>query len=140
MKRENKFRAKKINSNDWVYGNLLERFGMTLIHYVKNGLVVYEEVYKDTIGQFINEKDENGIDIYEDDYIKIHKDDKYKGGGFGRTPEKIPIYRNYKVKYNQKNIGFEYECLGKTPRHLETGTNKKKIVGNIHDNKDFNNL
>ena len=65
--REIKFRGKRIDNGEWVYGDLLTKYihhkGMTI---VENGCI-YHEVDPETVGQYIGEKDIVGREIYEGD-------------------------------------------------------------------------
>lgn len=87
MKREILFRGQvKYNGNhlftwDWVYGSLIVKTGRTFIHVIEEdslGNIVREfdvEVIPETVGQFTEYTDRNGVKIFEDDIFDSEFDD-----------------------------------------------------------------
>ena len=74
--REIKFRGKRKDNDEWVYGGLLEDHrGSYIINFTHNESLQISkyEVICETVGQYTGLKDKNGKEIYEGD---IAEDDK----------------------------------------------------------------
>lgn len=131
MKREIKFRGKRIDNGEWVYGDLLispmatrivKGFGLvTSDQYTHDGLThcvgEFYAVDPKTVGQLPGLHDKNGKEIYEGDVVtpfsKAWKCEvKWHDGGFRVTPH------------------GEYELFAKRAGTCE-------VIGNIHDNPEL---
>ena len=131
--REIKFRGKRIDNGEWVYGYLVksedyifdysERIDIPYIIPIDNfNLKDYREyrVEKETIGQFTGLYDKTGKSIYEGDIVKspyTNDDSLY-----------IIVYWKFGFMLQQKN-GDYYDFIGDLLGTLE-------VIGNIYDNKE----
>ena len=129
MKIENiKFRGKSKRTGEWLYGDLEynRKKDVARIHsYDDEGeYIEQQEVYKETIGQFIRMTDKNENEIYEGDIIK--------------TDDGLDISGYYEVSYDIGTTGFI--CVGKDV-HCPIGVIEELsdivVVGNIYDNKEL---
>lgn len=126
-----KFRGKNITTNEWVYGNLLYNALINKYFIIamndNNNLI---EVNTDTIGEYTGIKDNDDIDIYENEIVEItipfHD-------GYSK-----PIIKERIIGYSNKLAAFVVRNWGIVPRDNWLGGYAPsvifKIIGNIHDN------
>jgi len=127
MKREIKFRAKRSDTGEWVYGDLAHAVRITGewdVPYVPCVRIANYDVYEDTIGQCIGAKDKNRQPIYEGDIVTLIGDiyqvcyDKYLCA-FVLCDKDVDIWER-----------IADDCPQHTAKDLE-------IIGNIHDNPEL---
>lgn len=134
--RDYKFRAKRIDTGEWVYGFLFELSydGSSVLcigteplsanDYSEIYKSCYEEVDPSTICQFTGLLDKNGVEIYENDVIKY---EYYRD--YGQSGEYVP--REAVVQWNPKKAGFEPLSFFANTYHYEIG--RVEVIGTIHD-------
>lgn len=131
--REIKFRGKRIDNNEWVYGYL---FIIWDKHYIlwgtTNNVPNKIQVIPETVGQFVGRQDINNKDIYEGDIIineghmqgeveffnKLHWD----SGGSEHSGFYVREW-------------FEYKDEGELSYH--DGMDNCKILGNKYENPEL---
>lgn len=146
--REIKFRGKRVDNGEWVYGNyfiderdiedgfiwreipqIQQRYGD---HYQ------YFDIINDTIGQYAGLKDKNGREIYEGDII-AHKGKYHTVIGqilFGKIPSNREVGgdQGFYIKW-QNNGANEWDNWWRHDMYY--WTEQVEVIGNIHDNSEL---
>lgn len=123
--REIKFRGKRVNDCEWVYGDLLRIHGVPYIYPdpAPNGWNDYE-VIPDTVGQFTGLLDKNGKEIYEGDIV---------ANDFGNA-----YIVNMAVEWCTDGYWALHEIDGDDTMHFVADYLKEiELIGNIHDNPEL---
>lgn len=132
-----KFRGKRKDNEEWIYGNLIideDKYYICLginEHIKRNNYEVYMiEVIPETIGQFTELYDINKKELYDGDIINI-KDELLNNF-------------DYLIKWNQEYLRYYLYSVNKKELNkiggiLEAHLNSLKIevIGNIYDNKNL---
>ena len=145
MTRTIKFRGKRIDNGEWVFGYYFktpltgESTGSTsedgwsfLVgkerHCISQNGAVYE-VDPNTIGQYTGANDTNNNEIYEGDIVNNIEDDRIGVVAFGQLP--YGFHQAYYIDWKGKNG----QWLRKDLYFWKT---KIKVVGNIYDSQEDN--
>lgn len=127
MKREIKFRGKRLDNGEWVYGFLVvDPKGKYRIYWqpfpdaTSN---TYHFVDPETIGQFTGLHDKNGREIWEGDIVIEN----------GSNPYQI-IWQHYSAQWIMQSTenGRYYREVA-----YDHAKQKYEVIGNIHDNSDL---
>lgn len=127
--REIKFRGKRLDNGEWVYGDLLHCKGDDAGRvFIKTDTGLFE-VDPNTVGQYTGLKDKNGMEIYVGDILKSERDDrlyvvKFWVGMFYASVEECNkgIFGGFPLHSLTENEESGYEC---------------DIIGNIHDDPEL---
>lgn len=119
MNRVIRFRGKRKDSKEWVYGDL-----HTLCDHIHIHVTPFDKYNIDraTVGQFTGFKDDDGKDVYEGDIV-VERDFSF---------ESKPYVVNYDAEYG----AFKFFGSG-NGYLLSLDFLDMKVIGNIHDNPEL---
>ena len=132
MKREIKFRGKKIDNNEWVYGGYFsssEEEG--LVHYIFCSINGAEPVIAETIGQFTGIKNVLQEEIYDGDIVKIEFKEAFNSKNYINISEVI---------WSESSLRWDVPVYNGAKHGLPLnwgGYESLEIIGNIHENKEL---
>lgn len=150
MKREIKFRGKRIDNGEWVYGNLINKIKPTekeptfWCSLIQDGALTATEVDPETVGQLTGLLDRNGKEIYEGDVIKGKS---YLYGHQLKPDGKQFDYKGVVEFQTQCDVGLCWVVsdgsgswnLNKTVHRNEIDYCTGVIIGNIFDDPELIN-
>ena len=153
MKREIKFRGKRIDNGEWVYGNLIIEDDECYISTGFPGIALDEdywansygyppsssdfhitniyEVISKTVGQFTGLLDKNGVEIYEGDIFKYRKHDGYLLPDF--TGEVLFRMGSFGYVATSGNMGEAFRSFSEIDELEKDFLDHIEVIGNIHD-------
>lgn len=123
--REIKFRGKRLDNGEWLYGSLVILNGRYFIFDDANR----HEVDPTTVGEYTGLKDRKGIAIYEGDVI--------------RSPLSEDKTRPHRIFYHTGNAAFMGALIDRKELcYLRLDQDwiykfGKEVIGNIHDNLEL---
>jgi len=148
--REIKFRGKRVDNGEWVYGYFVKAWDGTCYIITEFGSDVtccsdcgcndmtVHEVDPDTVGQFTGLHDKHGKEIYEGDIIQTYFSFAPGDAGYGVSQ------KPFVVKWEQVRAGLRAYKPNADRLHLldivdfwETQSSLYEVIGNIYDNPEL---
>ena len=135
--REIKFRGKRTDTGEWVYGSLMQwENGQTVIwvsNPIDSNVLMKYAVDPDTVGQYTGLKDRNGTDVWEGDILMCIGQ---RGDNKGHKYYRNVLFENGSFCMNVKY----YRINSPLCNHIVTIVNKEldwEVIGNIHDDPEL---
>lgn len=140
--REIKFRGKRVDNREWVYGGI--SININIVYIIEKIFihdVITAEVIPETVGQFTGLFDKNGKEIYEGDILRLPPKDEYEKH----------TYNSFQVFYHDNDCTLT-DCglvIGRLKPHgnsaggysgyklIPKHTSILEIIGNIHENSEL---
>ena len=121
--RQIKFRAKRIDNGEWVYGHYCQPFRVSTIMEISGKTFIIDE---STLGQFTGLKDKNGVEIFEHDIVNEFCTSRSR-------PEGRNIIRHVQWS-DDMTLDDSY---GETAVGFNLFGGILEVIGNVTDNKEL---
>jgi len=134
--REIKFRAKNLaRGHKWCYGSLItypdgcaDIHGLDIMR-TGSGRIEFMQVNPETVGQFTEMKDKNGVEIYEGDILELVV--TYQGKPVGEPRIRKVVWKDSGLCIVNKHN----DCV--CERSFTCQEVEYRVIGNIYDNPDI---
>ena len=136
--KEVKFRGKRIDNDNWIYGLIVKTsFNWYILKKGSDGFYDDCKVELKTIGQYTGLKDKNEQEIYEGDILQLESPKRHYTGGY--IAGKYELGDTVIVSFKEGNFIDEWtekplheRIYGIVHRKIE-----HEVVGNIYENPDL---
>ena len=143
--REKLSRGKRVDNDEWIYGDLIcSKNGEYYIHERNLPIVMYKQVVPETVGEYTGLKDKDGKRIFEGDifvpYTYGEKDNDFAGVIEKRGASFVLRSKNYADSRLD-------DCVEKIFSHYQPNVGEifvpknevaqGEVIGNIHDNPEL---
>jgi uncharacterized phage protein (TIGR01671 family) len=131
--REIKFRGKRLDNGEWVYGDTCHHDGVVsyIGQHPDDGSMIIYDLIPEIVGEYTGLKDKNGTEIYEGDIVRAY-------GKLYRVEFSLGTFNFYgigKTKYvldwrSVANNSEDYRAWDKVKANFE-------VIGNVFDNPEL---
>lgn len=122
--REIRFRGKRVDNNEWVYGYYVHTEHLGVGAHIFKNMIEKVQVIPETVGQFTEYVDRNGNSIFEGDILER----KWKS--FSPPHERITLRT---IIFSHGCFMTDHETVLMTERHVGVMELDYDIIGNIHE-------
>lgn len=130
MLREIKFRGKRVDNGDWVYGSLLADLDNRFFIVADQGTWrTYDEAIPETVGQFTGLKDKNSKEIFDGDIVKV-------GVNQYENPKEYTakvIWQDFRALFA---VEFNQCANNDLYKYIQNG-NCVEVIGNIYEHPEL---
>lgn len=141
MKRQIKFRGKRVDNGEWVYGGIQIQHPHLQDHYIIDSDGYRQRVIPETVGQFTGLLAKDGREVYEDDVVETDGSMSFSNYDSGEGSRRL-IYVQ-RTGFVGVRIGCEFDKDNPSSSHVWSNYQiwnihrSLKVVGNVHDNPDI---
>ena len=139
--REIKFRGKRIDNGEWVYGSLMTGGTPNISWCNPIAHKEYEldcaDVVQETVGQYTGLQDRNGVDIYEWDVLKITFDQSYVDKPFYIGVVTYRADNGYPAFDLEPWIDCDMNALSWLKSESDPSVVSYEVIGNRFDNPEL---